>query len=589
MATACAVLAFVHLSFFAFNRTLRVNVYFAGLCLCIGGIVVTDYLRGLKYGDLLDTAVSLSQLERALVGAAVVVGFRLAYTVGGRGLPRRFWPVAAAVAIVAPLGFISGPIFRWSASLYGALGMALGVELVVALVSGVRRRQRGIWLLVTGFGWVLTFQVADGLAVLDIIDAAPDVLFGRPELFVLPFLAMLSAHLARESAFEWDRARQAEMARAREYVRNVVVSMQGGDGMEEVVRVLRGELRRLGVACDQVHIEVAEGGDRPRRTWSAGEGEEASATGRLVEVPFEFGTLAMARSPTSATSAAFTDDEVEVLQGFAEVVSLGYARFLDFERVEAQNRALADANEQIRQASLNKSQFLRRMSHDLRSPMNAILGYTRILRRRLSDRIGEREARNLANIETSSSNLLSLINDILDLSRIEAGRIELDVRSVDVRALAGECADALEPIVKSGVELRRELEVIDEIRTDPDRLRQVMMNLLGNATKFTDSGRITLGVAPADNGVELWVTDTGVGIPPEDLPHIFDEFRQVERQGGGQVEGTGLGLAIVKKTVDLLGGTIRADSEVGAGTTFRLRIGNLPPPSDDVPASQDRA
>jgi hypothetical protein len=133
---------------------------------------------------------------------------------------------------------------------------------------------------------------------------------------------------------------------------------------------------------------------------------------------------------------------------------------------------------------------------------------------------------NPANIETSSSNLLSLINDILDLSRIEAGRIELDVRSVDVRALAGECADALEPIVKSGVELRRELEVIDEIRTDPDRLRQVVMNLLGNATKFTDRGCITLGVAPT-------------GRPAAHLRRVPSGREAGRRTGGGDGSWTG--------------------------------------------------
>ena len=229
-------------------------------------------------------------------------------------------------------------------------------------------------------------------------------------------------------------------------------------------------------------------------------------------------------------------------------------------------------NRQIEETTRNKSQFLRRMSHDLRSPMNAIIGYTRLLRRRLADRVDEREARNLANIETSSTNLLNLINDILDLSRIEAGRIEVIRQPVDVRDLAQECADSLESIVKEDVVLRRELDDVGEISCDPDRLRQVLMNLLGNATKFTDAGTITLSVKQDGDNVELSVADTGIGIPPEDLPHIFDEFRQVERQGGEQSEGTGLGLAIAKKTVELLGGEIRATSEAGAGTTFTVRL-----------------
>ena len=138
-----------------------------------------------------------------------------------------------------------------------------------------------------------------------------------------------------------------------------------------------------------------------------------------------------------------------------------------------------------------------------------------------------------------------------------------------MRGLADECAGVH---VQGGVELRRELAEVGEIRSDPDRLRQVVMNLLGNATKFTGEGSITLSLRRVEDAVELSIADTGVGIPPDDLPHIFDEFRQVDRQGGEQTEGTGLGLAIAKKTVELLGGELTATSEVDVGTTFTVRI-----------------
>jgi len=178
-----------------------------------------------------------------------------------------------------------------------------------------------------------------------------------------------------------------------------------------------------------------------------------------MNVPFSHGVLLF----NSSTPTAFDEDDLAVASSFARMVSLGYARFLDFENLDRQNHALEAANRQVEQASLNKSQFLRRMSHDLRSPMNAIIGFSRLLQRRLADRMDEREARNLANIETSSGNLLNLINAILDLSRIEAGHSEVSVRQIDVRGLAGECADALESIVQEGVELRRELEDAGEI------------------------------------------------------------------------------------------------------------------------------
>jgi two-component system, sensor histidine kinase ChiS len=242
-------------------------------------------------------------------------------------------------------------------------------------------------------------------------------------------------------------------------------------------------------------------------------------------------------------------------------------------RIVRRDRRLIEANRQIEAATRNKSQFLRRMSHDLRSPMNAIIGYTRIVLRRAGDQLDPRQVRNLQNIHTSADNLLNLINDILDLSRIEAGRIELTLQPVDVRTLASECADSLESIVGENVVLRRDLADVGLVHSDPDRLRQVIMNLIGNATKFTESGSITLSLrSDADDTVVLSIADTGIGIPAADLPHIFDEFRQVERQGGEAAEGTGLGLAIARKTVELLGGELSATSDVGVGTTFIVRL-----------------
>jgi len=241
------------------------------------------------------------------------------------------------------------------------------------------------------------------------------------------------------------------------------------------------------------------------------------------------------------------------------------------------NVALQEANTEIQKTTRRKSDFLARMSHDLRTPMNAIIGYTRLLLRKAKDKLDERQLRNLDNIDTSAHNLLSLINEILDLSRVEAGRIEVRAQPVDLQQLAVDCVAAIEPLIGTEVQLVQEIEAVPSLRTDGEILRKVLMNLLGNAVKFTDAGSITVSVKPVEDQVEVSVADTGMGIPPEDLPYIFEEFRQVERQGSTEKEGTGLGLAIARKSVELLGGTISAESEVGEGTTFTLSIKDYQP------------
>lgn len=247
-------------------------------------------------------------------------------------------------------------------------------------------------------------------------------------------------------------------------------------------------------------------------------------------------------------------------------------------RLAEQNRSLELANIKIRESSRQveeanrlKSAFLAHMSHDLRTPLNAIIGYTRILLRRLQGEIDERQYRNLDNIRVSAGNLLALINDILDLSRIESGRTEVQLDDVDVRTIARECVATMEALVPDGVELRSELLDVPPIQTDGDRVRRVTMNLLGNAVKFTEAGAVTVRLHPFEQGVELTVSDTGIGIPASDLAHVFDEFRQVERKDKKR-EGSGLGLAIARRSIEMLGGTIHADSVVGEGSTFTVRL-----------------
>lgn len=272
---------------------------------------------------------------------------------------------------------------------------------------------------------------------------------------------------------------------------------------------------------------------------------------------------------------------IDLAERYREVEALS-------EQLRERNRALELANIQIREQSMQvseadrlKSDFLARMSHDLRTPLNAIIGYTRILLRRVKDDVEPRQYRNLENIRVSADNLLALINDILDLSRIESGRNEVHLEEVDLAQLISDCSASLESLVPEGVQFNTRIDPeLSVIHSDADRVRRVLMNLAGNAIKYTEAGQVTVAAQPDGDHVLLTVTDTGLGIPAADLPHIFDEFRQVDRNDRKR-EGSGLGLAIARKSVQMLGGQIDVTSREGEGSTFSVRLPvGLPQDSD---------
>ena len=243
-------------------------------------------------------------------------------------------------------------------------------------------------------------------------------------------------------------------------------------------------------------------------------------------------------------------------------------------RLQQANRELTEANQQIQEANRLKSEFLANMSHELRTPMNAIVGFSKIVHRKARGLLPERQVENLEKVLQSSDILMNLINDILDLSRIEAGRLEIQPERFSLHDLVQGCLNTVTPMVRQGVELRSEgTEEIGSVFGDPARIRQVLINLLSNAAKFTESGSITLASRPlSSDQLELSVVDTGIGIPPEARDYIFEEFRQVDGSTTRKHGGTGLGLNISKKLTEMLGGTIRVESEVGKGSTFTITL-----------------
>jgi signal transduction histidine kinase len=214
------------------------------------------------------------------------------------------------------------------------------------------------------------------------------------------------------------------------------------------------------------------------------------------------------------------------------------------------------------------------MSHELRTPLNAIIGFSEVLTERMFGELNEKQDEYLKDIHASGQHLLSLINDILDLSKIEAGRMELELTNFDLPTTLDNALTLVrERAGRHGVALRVTVdERVGQVRADERKIRQVVLNLLSNAIKFTpDGGRIDVRAVPTDGAVEVSVTDPGVGIALEDQEAIFEEFRQVGT-AAKKVEGTGLGLALSRKFIELHGGRIWVESEVGKGSTFRFTL-----------------
>jgi signal transduction histidine kinase len=263
----------------------------------------------------------------------------------------------------------------------------------------------------------------------------------------------------------------------------------------------------------------------------------------------------------------FTDTQIELLKTFADQAVIAIENVRLFKELETANRELGAASQ-------HKSEFLANMSHELRTPLNAIIGFSEVLVDRMFGEVNAKQEEYLKDIHASGQHLLSLINDILDLSKIEAGRMELELAAFDLpTAIDNALTLVRERAGRRGITLGCELdERVGMIPGDERKVKQVLLNILSNALKFTpEGGRIDVRAALKEGTVEICVTDTGVGIAPEDQEAIFEEFRQVGASDK-KVEGTGLGLALSRRFVELHGGRIWVKSGVGQGSTFTFTI-----------------
>ncbi len=241
-----------------------------------------------------------------------------------------------------------------------------------------------------------------------------------------------------------------------------------------------------------------------------------------------------------------------------------------------QNELLRRQHIALEQASALKSQFLANMSHEFRTPLNAILGYTHMLLHNVTGQVSDPQRKSLTRIDSNAKHLLALISDILDITRIEAGRMPLTATTFSVGELFDEVQAELEPIIKrSNLAVSTKVRgSVPTLRTDRQKVKQIVLNLLSNALKFTPAGAVTM-TASFDGRVKqvaIAVADTGVGIPVEDQIKVFDDFRQLDSSPARGYGGTGLGLSICRRLAHILGGSIDLDSTVGQGSTFTLRL-----------------
>jgi len=276
------------------------------------------------------------------------------------------------------------------------------------------------------------------------------------------------------------------------------------------------------------------------------------------------GTIALTRDVVEP----FSDQEIALVRTFADQATIAIENVRLFNEIRDKSRQLEVANQ-------HKSEFLANMSHELRTPLNAVIGFSEVLEQRMFGELNEKQNEYIGYIHASGSHLLSLINDILDLSKVEAGRMELDVAAFSVPlAIDNALTLVKERASRHGLTVDSVVDpAVDEIHADERKFKQVMLNLLSNAVKFTpEGGKIGVAARLVEDMVEISVTDTGIGIAPEDCDAVFEEFRQVGDSAERKAEGTGLGLALTRKFIELHGGKIWLTSALGKGSTFAFTL-----------------
>jgi signal transduction histidine kinase len=287
-----------------------------------------------------------------------------------------------------------------------------------------------------------------------------------------------------------------------------------------------------------------------------------------------------AGNPAANVPGVERNDEIGDMARAVEVFASLTQELRKREQSLIESRALAES------ASQHKSQFLANMSHELRTPLNSVLGFTEMLSDGIYGELPERAKGALAKVEANGRHLLGLINDVLDLSKIEAGQLKLSLGEYSLAELVNGLIASTEALARTkGLALTTTIAPgLPPGKGDERRLAQVLINLVGNAVKFTESGAVEVRARRVHDEFEITVRDTGPGIAPEDQERIFSEFQQVDDSSTRSKGGTGLGLAISKRIIEIHGGTLTVESALGKGSTFRVQLPVRVEEPSEVPA-----
>ena len=312
--------------------------------------------------------------------------------------------------------------------------------------------------------------------------------------------------------------------------------------------------------------------------------EQAYRTSRYIVIAFALGSILLALGLGYVISSSLIEPVMEIEARLRQIAAGDFTQRVHIVNRDELSTLAADVNRtseelgrlyrQLEEASRHKSEFLANTSHELRTPLNAILGYTELIQDNIYGDVPDKIREILERVQSNGRHLLGLINDVLDLSKIEAGQLTLSIADYSIKEVVQTVVTAAESLAaEKKLSLRTEIaEDLPLGEGDERRITQALLNLVGNAIKFTETGEVAVRAAAVNGAFQVAVADTGPGISAADQQRIFEEFQQVDSSSTRKKGGTGLGLAISKRIIELHGGRIWVESEIGRGSIFRFTL-----------------